>query len=255
MATTNHDRAVVFATINDAEHFSDEDRARIIASYPAHERDARTKGIPTLGSGRIFPIAEEMITVDSCAMLKHWPRIIGVDFGWTHNFAAAELVWDRDGDVAYVTKVYRVNEQTPVFHAAALRAWGKDTPIAWPRDGRRETLEGAGIALAKQYAEQGLNMLPTHAQFEDGSVSVEAGLMDMLDRMQTGRFKVLRHLNDFFGELRLYHRKDGKVVKENEDILCSVRYGVMMLRYAECLGRKHERRERPLRLAGGWMAG
>ena len=30
---------------------------------------------------------------------------------------------------------------------------------------------------------QGLNMLHQHAQFEDGSVSVEAGLMAMLARM------------------------------------------------------------------------
>jgi hypothetical protein len=66
----------------------------------------------------------------------------------------------------------------------------------WPRDGRRETLEGAGIALMRQYQEQGLDMLHEHAQFEDGSVSVEAGLMDMLARMQTGRFKVFKHLLD-----------------------------------------------------------
>jgi hypothetical protein len=47
-----------------------------------------------------------------------------------------------------------VKEASPVIHAAALRAWGKELPWAWPRDGRRETLEGAGIALAKQYKEQ-----------------------------------------------------------------------------------------------------
>ena len=52
-------RAIIVATIDDALHFSDEQRAEIIASYPAHERDARTKGTPALGSGRIFPIAEE----------------------------------------------------------------------------------------------------------------------------------------------------------------------------------------------------
>jgi len=40
-------------TIDDAAHFSDVERARIIASYPAHELEARTKGVPTLGSGRI----------------------------------------------------------------------------------------------------------------------------------------------------------------------------------------------------------
>jgi hypothetical protein len=37
-------------------------------------------------------------------------------------------------------------------------------------------LEGAGVALAQQYKAEGLNMLHEHAQFEDGSVSVEAGL-------------------------------------------------------------------------------
>jgi hypothetical protein len=67
---------------------------------------------------------------------------------------------------------------------------------AWPRDGSRETLEGAGIALAAQYKEQGLNLLHefTHYVERTGqkSVSVEAGLMDMLDRMQTGRFKVFK---------------------------------------------------------------
>jgi hypothetical protein len=77
-------------------------------------------------------------------------------------------------------------------------------------------------------------MLHEHAQFEDGSVSVEAGLMAMLDRMQTGRFKVYRHLNDRFEEFRLYHRKDGKVVKEGDDLQAATRYGVMMLRHASC---------------------
>ena len=79
-------------------------------------------------------------------------------------------------------------------------------------------------------------MLHTHAAYEDGTpggnVSVEAGLMDMLDRMQTGRFKVYRHLNDWFEEFRLYHRKDGKVVKEHDDLLSATRYAIMMLRYA-----------------------
>jgi hypothetical protein len=153
-----------------------------------------------------------------------------MDFGWDHPFAAAELAWDRDTDTVYVTRCYRIREATPVIHAGALRLWGK-LLWAWPRDGKRETLEGAGIALAKQYQEQGLELLPDHAQFEDGSVSVEAGLMDMLTRMETGRFKVFKELNDWF-EFRLYHRKDGRVVKEGDDLLSATRYGVMMLRYA-----------------------
>jgi phage terminase large subunit-like protein len=231
------DRAVVTATIDDAPHFTPEDIKRVTDSYQPHEREARLKGVPVLGSGRIFPIAEEVITCDAIAIPKHWPLIGGMDFGWTHAFAAVELAWDRDADVVYVTKAYRVREATPVIHAAALKAWGK-LRWAWPKDGGRETLEGAGISLARQYKEQGLEMLHTHAQFlpepgkETGSVSVEAGIFEMLTRMQTGRFKVFKHLNDWFEEFRLYHRKDGKVFKENDDLLSATRYGVMMLRFA-----------------------
>jgi hypothetical protein len=49
---------------------------------------------------------------------------------------------------------------------------------------------------------QGLKMLAQSAQFEDGSIAVEAGIMDILDRMQSGRWKVFRHLNEWFDEFR-----------------------------------------------------
>jgi hypothetical protein len=54
----------------------------------------------------------------------------------------------------------------------------------------------------------------------------------VLDRMQTGRFKVFKHLNDWFEEFRLYHRKDGRVVKEGDDLMATTRYALMMLRHA-----------------------
>jgi len=52
-----------------------------------------------------------------------------------------------------------MKEATPVLHAGTLRAWGKDLRWAWPRDGNRETLKGAGIALAEQHKAQCLIML------------------------------------------------------------------------------------------------
>ena len=90
------------------------------------------------------------------------------------------------------------------------------------------TLEGAGRPLADQYQAQELDMLYTHAQFEDGSVSVEAGIQDMLIRMESGRFKVFKHLIDWFDEYRLYHRKDGRVHKEGDDLMSATRYAIIM---------------------------
>jgi hypothetical protein len=94
-------------------------------------------------------------------------------------------------------------------------------------------------------------MLHQHAQFEDGSVSVEAGIADMLIRMESGRFKVLKHLHEWFEEFRLYHRKDGRVHKEGDDLMSATRYAVMMLRYAETpLPRRPLSDDRP----GGWLS-
>ncbi|WP_085033926.1 terminase large subunit domain-containing protein [Ensifer aridi] len=225
------DRNVTQMTIDDALHYTPEERAKIIASYPAHEREARTKGIPALGSGRIFPVTEESIKVAPFEIPKHWVQIGGMDFGWDHPTAGAALAWDRDADVIYVTKVYRQREATPVVHAAALKAWGLWLPWAWPHDGNNDT--AAGKNLATQYKAQGLNLLPEKATFEDGSNSVEAGVMDMLDRMITGRWKVFSTCPEWFEEFLLYHRKDGKIVKEMDDVISASRYALMMKRFAK----------------------
>ena len=76
------DRFVIQMQIDDVDHFSAEEKAGIIASYPPHELEARTKGIPILGSGRIFPIAEERIAIEHRDIPPLWPRIGGMDFGW-----------------------------------------------------------------------------------------------------------------------------------------------------------------------------
>lgn len=218
-------------TIDDAEHYTPEQREAIVAAYPAHEREARAKGIPVLGSGRIFPIEEERIAIDPVPIPTHWARINGLDFGWDHPFAAASIAWDRDADVIYVTQGYREREQTPVIHTASIRPWGAWIPCAWPHDGYQHD-KGSGEQLAAQYREQGLNVLVEHATHEDGGNGVEAGLMEMLDRMRTGRLKVFRTLTEWFEEFRLYHRKDGKVVKLRDDLLSATRYAIMMKRFA-----------------------
>jgi hypothetical protein len=218
-------------TIDDAEHYTPEQREAIVASYPAHEREARAKGIPQLGSGRVFPVTEESITAQPFKIPHHWPVIGGMDFGWDHPFAAIRLAWDRDSDVYYVTHAYRQREATPILHVAAIKSWGATLPWAWPHDGLQHSKD-SGEPLAAQYRRNGLNMLHERARFDDGTDGVEAGVLEMLERMQTGRLKVFAHLSDWFEEFRMYHRKDGKLVKERDDLICATRYAIMMRRYA-----------------------
>jgi phage terminase large subunit-like protein len=226
-------RAVIRMTIHDAEHYTDEDRERIIAGYLDHERDARVSGIPILGSGRIFPVSDAQILVAPFHVPAHWPRIGGLDFGWDHPTGAVELAWDRDTDVVYVLREHRASKLTPDQHSLIIgpKKWGK-LKWSWPHDGHVAD-KGTGQGLAKQYKAAGLDMLQSHALWPDGSNSTEAGVMDMLQRMNDGRWKVFDGLCPLWmEEFRMYHRDEGKIVKEDDDLLCASRYALMMLRYS-----------------------
>lgn len=224
---------VVMATWQDVPHLSPEDQADLLASIPEYQRDARTKGIPQLGSGAVFPISEEEIKCDAFPIPDHWAQIGGMDFGWDHPFAAAHLAHDRDSDTIYVVNGYRKSQATPLIHCDAIRQWGfPNMPWAWPHDGQQHG-KGDGQQLAKLYRDHNLNLLSDFAKFADGGYGLEAGIMMMLQYMQGGRFKVFRHIADFFEEMRLYHRKDGVIVKVREDLISSVRYAMMMRRFAE----------------------
>ena len=227
-------------TIEDAEHYTPAQRAAIILQYPEHERKARAHGIPMMGSGMVFPVAEDAIKVEAFRLPTFWPRIAGIDFGWDHPFAACWLAYDPDADCVYVTDVFRMREATPGAHSIVLRSKGAWIPTAWPHDGLQHD-KGSGEELAGLYRKAGVNMLKQNASHPpqgqekegEGGNSVEAGLLEMLERMQSGRFKVFAHLTDFWEEFRLYHRKDGKLVKMNDDILSACRYALMMRRHAK----------------------
>lgn len=225
------DRHVTTMTIDDAEHYTPEQRASIVAGYPEHEREARAKGIPTLGSGRVFPVSEASIKEPQPNIPRQWVRVCGLDIGWDHPTAAVWMAWDRDTDTLHIYDCYRQKEQTPIMHAAALKSRGVWIPVSWPHDGLQHD-KGSGKQIAELYREQGANLLQDHATFQDGTNGVEAGVLALLDRMKTGRLRVAEHLNDWWEEFRLYHRKDGQIVKEGDDLMSATRYALMMLRFA-----------------------
>ncbi len=225
-------RHVTRMGIEDAEHYTPEQRTAIIASYPEHERQARILGLPAMGEGAVFSgVAEAEITVDDIPVPSHWAQIGGLDFGWDHPSAACRLAWDRDADVVYVTAEWAARQTVPGVAAIALRPWGDWLPWAWPHDGLQHD-KGSGLALAEQYRAAGLSLLPEFATHESGGNGVEAGIAQMLERMQTGRWKVFRSCVGWLGEFRTYHRKDGRIVKLVDDRISASRYACMMLRLA-----------------------
>ena len=222
---------LINATWDDVPHLSQQDKDSILSEFPEHEHDARSKGIPMAGSGRIYPIDEKDIKVEPFDIPSHWVIIIGMDFGWDHPTAAVAMAWDRDNDVIYIFDEYKASKRTPIENTPHIQRMCHWAPVAFPHDGN-STEKGSGETLAESYIKTGLNMLPERATFDNGSNSVEVGLMEILMRMQTGRWKVFSHCHQWFEEFRMYHRKDGKVAKEKDDLMDGSRYGMMMLRFA-----------------------
>jgi len=224
------------ATWDDAPHLSEEDKDELKNSYPDYEVEARTKGIPVLGEGRVFAISEEDIKCDpfDLSSFTYWSRICGIDFGFNHPGAAAWLAWDRDKDIVYLYDSYKMKGEQPVYHASAINERGKWIPVAWPHDGENSGRDGAE-AMRKQYAKHGVNMLAMSARYDKkigGSQDTEPIVQEVLERMKTGRFKVFSNQKEWLNEFRSFHRKNGKIVKLRDDILMSSLYAMMMLRYS-----------------------
>jgi phage terminase large subunit-like protein len=228
---------LIQATWDDAPHMTKDIRNQILSALPPHERKMREMGIPQLGSGLVFPIAEDDIVCEHFEIPDYFPRICAIDFGWDHPTACVWVAWDRDSDIVYVYDSYAMRQETVPVHASAIKSRGFWIPVVYPMDGRQAD-KGSGKSLAVQYREEGVNLLrehftnPPQTGMKEGSGgnSVEAGVMEMLTRFQTKRLKIFENQGKLMEELRMYHRKEGKIVPMNDDVISALRYAVMSLR-------------------------
>jgi hypothetical protein len=101
-------------TLEDAEHYSPEQRATLIQSYPSYIREARAYGRPSKGSGVVYPVTDESIACDPLPIPSFWRQIGGLDLGGSeeegHPTAAVKLAHDPEADIVYITATYRKKE-------------------------------------------------------------------------------------------------------------------------------------------------
>lgn len=217
---------------DDAPHLSDKVKTDLLASFPAHQREMRTKGVPMLGHGRIYDLAEEDVTCEPFAIPRHFKIIDGMDFGWDHPQAQVQLAIDGDGGMIYVARAWKKRHAKAIEAWGATKSWSENVPTAWPPDGL-QTEKGSAKQQKSYYSEAGFTMLPEHATWPDGSNGVEAGLFELRELMMQGKFKVFAGLRDWLDEFLQYHRdENGKIAKVKDDLLDATRYAYMMRRYA-----------------------
>jgi phage terminase large subunit-like protein len=231
------DREVTTITIDEAPHITPEVKVRMLSGYLAHELEARARGVPMLGSGRIFTTPEASIiepTMTAAQVPSFWRKLWGIDFGIGHPFGAVLILWEEpDGaDIIHIFHAFRMADTLPMVHAAPIRKIGGEVPVAYPKDGD-DREKGSGEPLSKLYRAEKLKMLHEFARWEDGGVSTDAGITEWDIRERTGRLKVAAHLGDWLEERRFYHRKEGKIVKIKDDLMSATRVALMMKRFAK----------------------
>lgn len=215
----NPNRFVLTMGFDDAPHLSEESKAKLLASFPPHERDARSKGIPQLGAGAIYPVAESDIIVPDFPIPEHWPRGYGLDVGWNRT-SAGFWALDREGDVLYRYSEHYQGQVEPSVHAQGIRSRGEwlEGVIDPAARGRSQH---DGVKLMDTYKDLGLNL-------HMAKNAVEAGIYEVWQRMTSGRLKVFQSCRNWQSEFRLYRRDEkGKIVKENDHAMDDTRYFVM----------------------------
>lgn len=233
------DVALVRMGLKDAEHYTPEQIEKIILSYPPHERQARAEGIPVLGSGRVWNVPRSMFEVLPPEIPSHWAEIGGVDFGIDHPAAAVRVVYDRETDTAYLFKCWRARNMSVSDHIGAVNAMLRPgTPVAWPHDGHQRDRNSL-LTYAQEFRNGGVNMLPDHAHMLEmhgdkqvKSNSLEGSVLMVGQRIASGRLKVAATCEEFWEEYSMYHRKDGRIVALNDDVISALRYALMEIRNA-----------------------
>ena len=245
----NPNRFTLTMGFDHVPHLSEESKAKLLASFPPHERDARSKGIPQLGSGAIYPVPESDIVVPDMEIPDHWPRVYGMDVGWNRTAAIWGAI-DKTNDIVYLYGEHYRGQAEPSIHAAAIRGRGEWIPgVVDPAARGRGQKDG--IQLLQAYRDLGLDL-------EIAFNGVESGIYEVWQRLSSGRLKVVKSCQNWLSEFRLYRRDDlGRVVKENDHLMDSTRYLIMsgLARAITKPSKKKEYMNSGGSTGQGWMGG
>ena len=236
-------RAVVQASWTDVPHLSQEAQKDLfdsIARMHPHQVDARSKGVPSLGVGAIYPFNEESIRVDPFPIPKHFKRAFGLDADAGSGSTA--IVWgalDLDANIAYVYDCYKSSSRELSLHIDALRqrSQGSAREIVAQSGGALGDAKSAefwipGVGDAKnlivtEYDSHQVIELYRAAgvDVEYPDKAVEAGIGQVYEMFVGQRLKVFSTCTHFWTEMRLYRRDaKGRIVKKDDHVLDAMRY-------------------------------
>lgn len=204
---------------DDVPHLDEKTKRELLQSYLPHEREARTKGEPSLGSGAVYPVPWGEIESEPFKIPPYWKTGFAMDVGWQRTAALWGAV-DPSTHVMYLFGEYYRGQELPIVHANGIKLRGD-----WIKGAIDPAARGRGQDDGKQlfqsYRDLGLRLTLANN-------AVDAGIYEVWQRLSIGRLKVFRTLVNFKDEYRFYQRDEkGQIVKRKDHLMDCLRYLVM----------------------------
>jgi len=214
-----------------------QERKRLASSYLASELMARTKGIPTIGSGMVWPVQESDILVPAFAPPEDWPRLVALDPGFEHGTGALLFALDQESDALYIAADHWKRLEHLSVHAAKIHAWGEWIPTVI--DYASGVNVDDGEAVKSKYRKALKNPV------FNANKAFSLGGAEVYDRMCDGRLFVMDSCRLWLEHFRQYVRNEkGKIAMPKDardpkfhhfELMDCTRYGAMGIQHAKVM--------------------
>lgn len=263
------------ATWDDAPHLTEDAKAELLAGYPEYQREMRSKGVPVMGSGAVYPFNEEeinaSISFDVVERNPHAYKLLWCcDFGYSSSAEADPsvlmlLAYNMEQDCIYTLSEWSSKQDTfknrlahmPQHMASVIKASPYPyAPLIVPHDAKKQ-IDGLGTNVTRisEFKKYGINVLPGVFEIP---FQLTAGAMDAPKHPRSLHWTI-NYINRLFSEnklkldtkklkglmkeFRAYHWKEnGNPIDKNNHHLDALRYGAVSIKYKgwlanRCLGK------------------
>lgn len=242
------DVKVTSAEWDDVPHLDEKTKALMLASIPEWSRDARSKGIPQLGSGAIYRVPLDNFLIDDQPIPDHFKKVYALDVGWRFTAALWGAINPENGVIWIYDELF-VSGLQPFEYARMIKDRG---------DWIHGVVDSASGNSSQTDGHNVFDLLTSEGlQLSYPNKAVDAGIFAVWEALTHGKIKVFKSCKKLQEEYKLYRRDEkGRIVKEKDHTLDALRYLVMSGRdKAQSLQDVHKVAEpRHYSSRQGWMS-
>lgn len=212
-------RAYIRVSWEHCPHVTQDMIDEMMAQYPPWQIPARRHGIPILGSGAIYPFAEDKYKIDGFDIPSHWNVWYALDVGW-RTTAVIFMAENPATEECYVYDEIYVHELKPEDYIPMIKEKGMFmrgcVDPASAGSGQRD-----GLSIRQDLVKGGLDLV-------NAKNSVESGLNNVYSAINTNKLKIFSKCINLLEELSVYRRdENGRIVKEKDHACDAMRYAYM----------------------------